>query len=70
MCIRDRIYRSADQPAAAIVIALLTAAAGWYTGLRLTNHPLLGEMLRALKALRGSSTAARIVQLKARLFGT
>jgi hypothetical protein len=64
------IYRSADQPAAAIVIALLTAAAGWYTGLRLTNHPLLGEMLRALKALRGSSTAARIVQLKARLFGT
>jgi hypothetical protein len=64
------IYRSTDQPAAATILGLLSAAAGWCAGLRLTNHPLLDEMLRVVRALLGTSTAARIVQLKARLFGT
>ncbi len=64
------IYRGTEQPAAASIIAVFAAAAGWYTGLRVTHHPLLDEMLRALNAVRGSSIVARIVQLKARLFGT
>jgi hypothetical protein len=64
------IYRDADQPAAATIIALLLAAGGWLAGLRLTRHPLLEEMLRAIGALRSSSTALRIAQFKARLFGT
>jgi O-antigen/teichoic acid export membrane protein len=64
------IYGSTDQPVAATILGLLSAAAGWYAGLRLTNHPLLDEMLRVVKALRETSTAARIVQLKARFFGT
>ena len=59
----------ADPPIASTIIALLSAAAGWMVGLRLTRHPLLEEMMRAVGALRASATAARIAQLKGRFFG-
>jgi O-antigen/teichoic acid export membrane protein len=43
-------------------LALLLAASGWLAGLRVTRHPLLGEMLRV-------AGAARTSRLGARLFG-
>lgn len=63
-------YWGADQPPASTLMELLLAAAGWLAGLRLTHHPLLEEMSRIIGALRASPSAAQIIRLRARLFGT
>jgi O-antigen/teichoic acid export membrane protein len=48
------LYQSFSLPAPACVMAVILSAAGWFAGLRLTRHPLLDEILRAVAALRVS----------------
>ena len=52
------LYRSFSLPVTACIVAVVLSAVGWFAGLRLTRHPLLDEILRALAALRVSVASA------------
>ena len=63
------LYHSFSLPVTACVIAVILSAIGWVAGLRLTRHPLLDEILRAIAALRVAAGGGRIGRLRLRFFG-
>jgi O-antigen/teichoic acid export membrane protein len=52
----------ADISVPAAMVAAVLAGVGWGVGLWATRHPLLAEMLRALRAVRRSRTVANLLR--------
>jgi O-antigen/teichoic acid export membrane protein len=61
--------RLPDMPPAAATLAMLLAACGWFGGLSLTRHPLLGEVVGVVAAARARLAGARLDRIAARLRG-
>lgn len=61
--------RLPDMPLATAMLAMVLAVCGWFAGLWLTSHPLLGEVVGVAAAARTQLAAVRLDRIAARLRG-